>query len=128
MESCNLYLDELNEVNFNVCANEKSIWKSYIFNIILGFVGIHWLYLGRKKLAISRICLSILTISLIAAGLFVPANQENLVSLLIAVSISTSILWTIVDLFLIGQVIESINNNNEQTFIGEVLASRKYNK
>lgn len=124
MEKVDLYIDELEFINSEVNRNGKSVWKSYTFAILLGWAGVHRFYIGKPKSALCRFGLSTLLSILAIATLIVPTNIESVLGISILVLFAISVVWQIVDLFLIPKWINKIDYDNEEKAFSEIVDIR----
>ncbi|MDR0688498.1 MAG: TM2 domain-containing protein [Prevotellaceae bacterium] len=69
-------------------ANKRSLGVAVVFCFFFGFLGLHRFYVGKRNSAIAMLILS-----------------------LIAVGLPVTIVWSIVDLFLIGGMVCTYNND-----------------
>ncbi|WP_239984917.1 TM2 domain-containing protein [Sporolactobacillus pectinivorans] len=97
----NLSNEEQLLVNSESEKRGKNIVVAYLLCIFLGDLGIHRFYLGRKGSAIAQLILTITVMGLIV-----------------------SVVWKIVDLFLIPEIIHENNDQLEEQIVQEVISKR----
>lgn len=124
MKSQNLSIEELKLINSKVAEKEKSIWKAYLLTALLGWTGIQWFYLKRKKQGIPRLIALALVSTIIGLSAKGQIPTKNILGVLVVASLSILILWNIIDLLLINRVSDKINEQNEKEATEEVISKR----
>lgn len=132
MKHNKLQIDELNFVQSEMNYKNKSLKGSYVLGILLGFLGVHRAYLEKLKSGVLRAVLSLSTILIgliilsttIDGGLVLSEGINSFLGLLFIVNLGVSVIWYVVDLFLIPSWVEEINLRNEKAAIEKAIQSR----
>lgn len=124
MKSQNLSIKELKLINSKVAEKEKSVWKTYLLTALLGWTGVQWFYLKRKKQGVPRLIVFVLISTVIGLSAKGQIPTKNILGVLVVASLSILILWNIIDLLLINRVNDKINEQNEKEATEEVVNKR----
>lgn len=131
-----LTIDELKYVQNEVAYKGKSIKGSYVLAVFLGFLGIHRAYFGKTKSGIARALISIAAIaaggiifSSVSTGMSAEAIGAamvyNTVLAIVFLGLTAiSVVWGVIDLFLIPRWIQELDETNEQIATERAIQSR----
>lgn len=97
------------------CTQSKSLWLAYLLALPLGWLGLHRLYLDRRRSGFLMLAFSLLALLI---GAIVVIDKASLLSamlwdVLAGVLLLVTLLWELVDLILIPFMVRRFNRDLE---------------
>lgn len=125
MKEKQLKLSELYLINEAVDETKINLWKSFSLALALGFSGIHWIQLKKRKTGYLRFFVTFTTFLIFALASQGVIEDKELGQLIIFGLVIISLVWNVLDLFLINKLNNELTTKTEENMT-KILEKRRY--